>query len=469
MKKHHEFFGKKAHIIGMARSGMAAAEVLVEIGAVVTAHDQKDVADLYALPGNEPLVGDWAESVGIDVCCGQNAYKGIEQADMVVLSPGVPESCRGVVSARAAGVPVYSEIELAYRICEAPILAITGTNGKTTTTALVGAMLRCDGRKVFVAGNIVAGDIRLALVKAAFEAQPTDVVVAEISSFQLETISSFKPKVAALLNISRDHMDRYADMEEYARAKARIFEFQDETDVAVLNPNDPLVMQAAAGIRSTVWQFSRTSEVSLGTFARGSEVWLRTPDGDELVCDTAGMKLRGTHNLDNVLAAAAMVLSFGAGRNCVGQSLVDFAPPEHRLEPVAEIGGVEFINNSMCTNVDAAVRSLVAIGKPAIVIAGGKDKRSEYARLGEAFKAHAKHVVLIGADSGLIESAAREAGFDAMSRAESMEEAVEIAWQHAVPGDAIILSPCAASFDMFKDFEDRGRRFKAAVRRMADG
>jgi UDP-N-acetylmuramoylalanine--D-glutamate ligase len=463
LDRQSDFIGKKAHVIGMARSGQSAAEILIWLGARVTMHDQKDRTKLFASPDKPALVGDWAEDVGIQIKCGDEAYDGITEADFVVTSPGVPETCIGIEKARTAGIPTLPEIELAYRVALCPILAITGTNGKTTTTALVGGMLRCDGMNVFIAGNIVAGDIRLPLTAAAFKAKPTDVIVAEISSFQLEMISSFKPKIAALLNISGDHMDRYTGIESYAQAKSRIFEYQDETDFAVLNALDPAVMRLASGIRSNVWQFSSGSEVREGTYARGSEVWQKTSMGDELVCDTAGMKLRGKHNLENVLAASAMALAFGASKECVAKTLETFSPPEHRLEPVAEIKGVEFLNNSMCTNVDAAVRSLEAIGRPAVVIAGGKDKGSEYGPLGESFKVYAKHVVLIGKDASLIEAAARLAGFESITHANSMKNAVEAAWQHASFGDTVILSPGCASFDMFKDFEDRGEQFKVAV------
>ena len=461
MSKQTDFCGKRVHIIGMARSGLAAAEVLSSLGAVVTLHDRKDAPELRdALRTvREP---------GLETRVGAAAYEGIGMADIVVTSPGVPDTCPGIVTARGRGIPVMSEIELAYRISHAPIIAVTGTNGKTTTTALIGEILKCDGRQVYVAGNIVAGEIRLPLVRAAFRASASEVIVAEISSFQLEWITTFRPRVAALLNISADHLDRYAGLQEYAQAKARIFDRQEPADYAILNADDPSVMDLAPRIKSQIRQFSRTREVEVGAFARGSEVWIGAQGEERFVCDTAAMKLRGTHNLENVLAAAAAALAFGAGRHSVQEALDGFQALEHRLEPVADIGGVEFLNNSMCTNVAAAVRSLEAIGRPAIVIAGGKDKGSDYAPLGEAFKRYARHVVLIGKDADLIEAAARKAGFDSISPVSSMEEAVEIAWQHAEPGDTVLLSPGCASFDMFTDFEHRGRVFKAAVLALAD-
>lgn len=461
MMQREQFAGKHVHIIGMARSGFAAAEVLIALGAEVTLHDSKDSSKL------EDALTRAAE-MGADVKYGIDAYVGIHEADIVVTSPGVPETCAGISGARNAGIPVIPEIELAYRISPAPILAITGTNGKTTTTALVGEMLRCDGRNVFVAGNIVAGDIRLPLVQAAYRASESDVIVAEISSFQLELISSFKPKVGALLNLTGDHMDRYTGIESYAQAKGRMFDYQENDDFAVVNADDEAVMAFVPQIRSKVLQFSSSHPVSIGTFSRGAEVWLSSEFGEQLVCDTSRMKLRGKHNVENILAAAAIVLAFGAGKECVQKAIERFAPPEHRMEPVSEISGVEFINNSMCTNVAAAVRCLEAVGRPAIVIAGGKDKGLDYKLLGDAFVKHAKHVVLIGQDAQLIESASRQAGFMSISRAASMEEAVEVAWQHSIAGDTVILSPCCASFDMFDDFEHRGRVFKSAVKSLAE-
>ncbi len=270
-----------------------------------------------------------------------------------------------------------------------------------------------------------------------------------------------------LLNIAADHLDRHSDIEAYAATKTRLFQFQEPADYAVLNADDPVVMRFASALEGNVWLFSRAKEVDIGTFAKGAEVWARTPDGQSFVCDTANMKLRGLHNLENVLAAGAAALAFGAGRHSVQEAVDAFEPPEHRLEPVATIGGVEFLNNSMCTNVTAAVRSLEAVGRPAIVIAGGQGKGADYAPLGRALVQHAKHVVLIGKEAPLIEGAARAAGFAGLSHASSMREAVDVAWQRAEAGDTVVLSPACASFDMFVDFEHRGNVFKAAVQDLA--
>lgn len=461
LNKREDFAGKSAHIIGMARSGLAAVEVLVSLGAHVTVHDRKQVSEL-------PDAIAVCRKAGAAIMTGDDAYKGIAGADFIVISPGVPITNEALILAGKAGIPVLPEIELAYRLSTAPIAAITGTNGKTTTTALIGAMLQASGRKTYIAGNIIAGDIRLPLVKAAVQASSDDVIAAEISSFQLEMISSFRPKVGALLNISSDHLDRHPDIETYAAMKARLFEFQRPDDFAVLNADNEPVMKYLPSIKSRIILFSRLMELKEGVFIRGSKVIWHIGGIEQVVCDASDMKLRGSHNIENVLAASAVCMALGVEPAAIQSALDEFEPPEHRLEPVANISGVEFLNNSMCTNVDASVRSLEAIGRPAIVIAGGKDKGSDYTELGKAFVKYAKFVALIGADAELIEKASRSAGYTNIEKTASLQEAVEIAWSHAKPGDTVVLSPGCASFDMFKDFEDRGRQFKSIVLSLAD-
>ncbi|MHB1455417.1 MAG: UDP-N-acetylmuramoyl-L-alanine--D-glutamate ligase [Armatimonadota bacterium] len=460
LSKREDFAGKSAHIIGMARSGLAAVEVLTSLGSTVTVHDRKQASEL-------PDAIAICRKSGASIMVGDDAYKRITDADFIVISPGVPITNEALVLAKEAGIPILPEIELAYRLSIAPIAAVTGTNGKTTTTALIGAMIQASGRKTYIAGNIIAGDIRLPLVKAAAEASSDDIIAAEISSFQLEMISSFRSKVGALLNISSDHLDRHPDIETYAAMKARLFEFQRADDFAVLNADNQAVMMFTPSIRSQIILFSRLKELAEGVFIRGSKVIYRSNGFEQVLCDTSSMKLRGSHNIENVLAASAVCMALGIEPDAIQSALDEFNPPEHRLEPVAEINGVEFLNNSMCTNVDASIRSLEAIGRPAIVIAGGKDKGSDYTELGKAFVKYAKFVALIGADAGLIEEASRAAGYTNIEKTASLREAVDAAWNHAEPGDTIVLSPGCASFDMFKDFEDRGRQFKSIVLSLA--
>ncbi|MHB9037341.1 MAG: UDP-N-acetylmuramoyl-L-alanine--D-glutamate ligase [Armatimonadota bacterium] len=449
------FNGKSIAVIGMARTGLAVAEVMRELGARVVIYDKKDASELA-----EAI--EFAKRIGAEVRVGTDSVD-LDGIDMVVPSPGVPKSTPVFAEAEKRGIEVISEIELAYRLSKAPIIAITGTNGKTTTTVLTGQIMIADGRDTYIAGNVVAGDIRLPLVTAAYRASSESVIVAEISTFQLEWITSFKPKVAMLLNVTSDHMDRHASVEEYAGLKARIFKNQSESDFAVINAENPFTASLAPSLKGRVMRFARKSEIEEGGFVRGDDLVVRLVGIETIVCKRSDIPLRGEHNVENVLAASCAALALGVKPESVFKAVREFKPVEHRLEPVAVIDGVEYINNSMCTNVDAAVRSVEAIDEPQIVIAGGKDKGSDYAALGEAFKRKAKHVVLIGADAGLIESAARRAGFDAISRAKSMQEAVDIARSLAKPGDVVVLTPGCASFDMFNSFEHRGLVFKEAV------
>jgi len=455
-------------VIGMARTGMAAAEALTALGARAVLHDAKPASEL-----TDSLAE--AGRLGVETRVGSNDID-LSGFDLVIPSPGVPAGAPVFAEARSRGIEIISEIELAYRISRAPIIAFTGTNGKTTTTVLTGLILRADGRETCIAGNVVAGDIRMPLITAAHTASPDGVIVAEISTFQLEWIQTFRPKVAGLLNVTADHLDRHASIDDYAALKARIFENQTGEDYAVINAENAFTASLAESLAGRVLRFSRNMETSEGAFVRYAAHG-RSSDDDEMVaridgrevvaCHRGDIRLRGEHNVENVLAASCAAIAFGARPQSVATAVEEFNGVEHRLESVAVIDGIEYVNNSMCTNVDAAVRSVEAFDVPQVVISGGKDKGSDYAALGEAFARKATHVVLIGVDAGKIERAAREAGFESISRAGSMREAVETAREHAVPGGVVVLTPGCASFDMFSSFEHRGQVFKAVVRKMA--
>ena len=464
-----EYQDKTIAVIGMARTGMAVAEAMKSLGARVVLYDRKSAADLA-----EAL--EAARELGVETRPETNDVD-LAGVDILVPSPGVPRNAEVFAEAERRGVEVISEIELAYRLSRAPIIAITGTNGKTTTTVLTARMLMADGRRVHIAGNVAGAGERLGgsvalprsdqpvpLVAAAARASADHVIVAEISTFQLEWVSDFRPKIAALLNVTSDHMDRHASVEEYAALKARIFENQSSGDFSVINAENPVTAALAPTLSSRVLRFARLSEVAEGGFLRGDDLIVRQDGVEHVVCSRSDIRLRGEHNVENVLASACMAVAFGASPESIRAAVREFRGVEHRLEEVAVIDGVRYINNSMCTNVDAAVRSVEAIEEPQIVIAGGKDKGSDYAPLGEAFKRKAKHVVLIGADAQLIHDAASAAGFDAVTRAGSMREAVAKARELAEPGDVVVLTPACASFDMFDSFEHRGQVFKDSVR-----
>lgn len=455
-----EYAGKKTAVIGMARTGLAAARALTDLGASVTLYDRKPASELADALRE-------ASELGAQVRPGADEVD-LSNVDMLVPSPGVRRDAPSLAEAARRGIPVISEIELAYRISPAPIIAITGTNGKTTTTVLTGLMLRADGQDTFIAGNVVAGDIRMPLITAAAQAARDSVIVAEISTFQLEWIESFRPAIAALLNIGCDHQDRHASIEEYADLKASVFRNQGADDCSVANADQPMVIAHTRELRSRVLQFSRLIEPTEGAFVRGGDLIVRL-GGEELrVCERADIRIPGEHNVENVLAASVMAAAYGVRPDAVLEVVRGFTGVEHRLEFLGKIDGVEYINNSMCTNVDAVVRSIEAIEPPVIVIAGGKDKGSDWAPFADVVKRRVKGLVLIGVSAPILERAVRDAGYAGVTTASDLEDAFDIARSLASPGDSVILAPGCASFDMFSGFEERGRLFKEIVRRCQD-
>ena len=472
-----EFNSKTVAVVGLARSGLACCEVLTKLGATVVPYDAASadrIADAVRA----------VEALGLTPITG-GAPLDYTALDYVITSPGVRKDAPVLQDAVAAGVPVLGEIEAAYRIARAPILAITGTNGKTTTTVLLGEMLKVAGIETFIAGNIAAGDIALPLIQAAFLAPPEAAIVAEISSFQLEWVSTFRPKVAALLNVTPDHGDRQT-WEEYVAAKWRIFENQTADDFAVLTA--PVLKDRRF---SEFWGFigsgvelvtvlsptaNRKSKANADIADLGNELSVYYQNGklffeDSLlestaeICRTSEVKLPGPHNLENVMAAAAMATAFGVGIEPIRRVATTFTGVVHRLEYVDTIDGVRYVNNSMCTNAAAFEKSLEALPEPKVVIAGGVYKGDDVAKLGEAVAANnVRALVLIGRSAPEIEASARAAGYGEVYRAGTLHEAVTEARALAVPGDTVLLAPACASFDMFKDFEDRGDQFKAAVK-----
>lgn len=459
-----EYRGKRIVVIGLGRTGIAVAEALCELGASVYAYDLKPREELLDAVRK-------IESAGVEVHLGTNEAD-LHGIDLLIPSPGVSKTHPTLLKAQSAGIEIISEIELAYRIARCPIIAVTGTNGKTTTTILTALILAADGKKTYVAGNVAGTRVEspegmcqgpMPLVTAATRADSDSVIVAEVSTFQLEWIKSFRPIIAALLNIACDHLDRHKDLSEYAALKARIFENQGPNDYAVLNADNAFTTEIASSLKSHVLFFSRLAEVSEGAFVRGDTLVVRLAGQEKVVCSRSDIGVPGAHNLENVLAASCASIAFGARSESVARAVRSFEGAEHRLETVAIIDGVRYINNSMCTNVEAAVRSTEAIDAPQIVIAGGKDKGSDFGPLVEAFKRKAKHVILIGSDAGVIMSAAWSAGFRRVSQASSLEDAVAKARSLAEPGDVVILNPACASFDMFESFEHRGQVFRDIV------
>lgn len=457
-----EVAGRKVTVVGLARSGVAAARLLHEAGAVVTVADQKDRAVLSR-------VLEQLDQSAVTATLGGRYESAIETADLVVISPGVPYRLAALERARLRGVKVISELELASRFLSAPILALTGTNGKSTTVTLIGEMLQRSGKRVFVGGNLgtalsVAAGQALHASKSG-RPDPFDALVVEVSSFQLETVERFHPWIAAILNVTVDHQDRYDSIDEYVAAKNRIFENQAPSDYALFNLDDARVAALRRNVKARVLGFTRTQtlppDVAGGTYLDGGRIMTTVTGRIEEVCRRNEIKIIGSHNVENAMAAATYALLCGCSLDVIRQVLGEFPGLEHALEIVRERCGVRFVNDSKGTNVDATLKALESIDQPIWLIAGGRDKGGDFSRLAPVIRRRVKRLVLIGEAAPMIANAVQ--GYEAIDRAGTLREAVELAASGASAGEVVLLSPACASFDMFADYQDRGRQFKALV------
>jgi UDP-N-acetylmuramoylalanine--D-glutamate ligase len=376
--------------------------------------------------------------------------------DLIVPSPGVPAALPGLLAARGAKIPIWSEIELASHFLRGKLIAVTGSNGKTTTTTLIGHILAGAGIPTIVAGNIGTP-----LISRVDDSGDDTITVAEVSSFQLEWIASFRPNVSVVLNVTPDHLDRHASFEEYGRAKLRIFENQTEHDWAVVNADDPVLARQSPK-RAHLCGFSRTRDLPIGTYLRDGQVLFRDDRGETLLLHRSDIGLRGEHNVENVLAAASAAWLIGVPAAAIAAGVRSFPGVEHRLEFVADLGGVQFFNDSKATNVDATLKALDAFSGGLFVILGGKDKGSDYTPLIEPLQQRARLVLLIGAAAEKIQ-AQIGAGVPTL-HAGTLDRAVALASERARPGDTVLLAPACASFDQFENYEHRGRVFKQLVR-----
>ncbi len=445
--------GKRVLVVGLGKSGVASSLFLQARGAKVTVSDAKAEEQLR----NEiPALLD----KGIVVETGKHGERTFREQDLIVVSPGVPNDVPQLQNARRMGIQVIGEIELAARYLEGQIIAITGSNGKTTTTTLTGEVIAAGGRKALVGGNI--GTPAITFVELS---SPETWVVLEISSFQLETIETFRPHISAVLNVTPDHLDRHHSMENYIQAKARIFENQADSDFAVLNADDPTCVQMASGIKPKVYWFSRRREVERGAYAANGRIYFRDERGQRDIMAADEMTLKGLHNLENVLAAVAMGTLAGIEPAAIRQAVKDFKAVEHRLEYVTTIRGVQYFNDSKATNVDATIKALESFPGRIHIILGGKDKGSDYTVLNELLRQRAKKVYTIGAAAQKIES--QIAGVVDVVPSGTLESAVKRAAEAAESGDVVLLAPACASFDQFQSYEQRGRAFKEAVHQLA--
>lgn len=453
LESHMEVRGKKVTVVGLGKSGLAAAQLLIDLGAEVTVTDKS----------SGEVIGKRAEKLkirGVEVEVGKHSQEVIEGADLIVVSPGVPPDSLPFTLARERGIPLIGELELGAYWCKAPIIAVTGTNGKSTTVTLIGELLKAGGRKVIMAGNIgnpLCSEVR--------ELSTDDLAIVEVSSFQLETIKDFKPFIAAILNISADHLDRYHNsFSHYLKVKQRLLSNQGVEDFAVLNADDGNLCRedslCSKGRAKTLF-FSRRQQLSEGVFVEERKIISQWCGKRSVILACDELNIKGTHNLENALAATAIALICNIEPQTIAQVLRRFSGLPHRSELVDEIGGVKFINDSKGTNVGAVARSLESLKGSVILIAGGRDKGGDYSILRELIKEKVKALILLGEAKDKIREALM--GTTSIKEVNSMEEAVRVSHSLAVRGETVLLSPACASFDMFKDFEERGRVFKEAV------
>jgi UDP-N-acetylmuramoylalanine--D-glutamate ligase len=444
---------KTVSVVGLAKSGVAAARLIRQLGSRVLASDS---SPLEALP--EEARG--LERLGCALWAGGHPDAAFAGADLIVVSPGVPLELPALAAMRARGVPIIGELELAWRVMEADVIAITGTNGKTTTTTLIGELLRTQVRPVLVGGNIGTP-----LAEHALEFPGDGLVVAEASSFQLDTTDRFRPRVGAILNITPDHLDRHGTFGRYVEAKARMFANQTPTDCAVLNADDPVTAALGSRTRGRVIWFSRLTTLTHthGVFIYDGWIVAKLNGSTERICPVGEITLRGQHNVENVLAATACALWTGMSPSAIRRGIAGFRGVAHRIERVHDDRGVVYYNDSKGTNVDSTIKALESFSEPIILIAGGKGKGQDFGPLAEAARGRVRRAILIGQDRVRIRAALEPAGIPAED-AESMDDAVRRAREAARVGDVVLLSPACASFDMFRNFEHRGDVFKSVVR-----
>jgi UDP-N-acetylmuramoylalanine--D-glutamate ligase len=444
--------GKRVLVVGLGKSGIASALFLADQGARVAVSDTKSEEELHH---EIPLLLDH----GIGVEAGYHGERTFKEQELIVISPGVPSDVPQLIQARQAGIPVIGEVELAARYLKGHIVAITGSNGKTTTTALTGTIIAAGGKHRLVGGNI--GTPAISFVASATH---DSWIVLEVSSFQLETIETFRPEIAVVLNVTPDHLDRHHSFENYAAAKARIFENQTAGDFAVLNADDATCAAMAPQTRAAVYWFSRQHRSERGAFVRDDSIIWRDASTERVIMPASEIALKGAHNVENVLAAISAGMLAGVAPADIRRAVADFKAVEHRLEYVTTVSGVAYYNDSKATNVDATVKALESFPGRIHLILGGKDKGSDYTALNHLLGERVKRVYTIGAAARKIESQIKGAP---VVTSGTIDNAVRQAHEFATDGDIVLLAPACASFDQFVSYEHRGRVFKDLVRQLA--
>ncbi len=446
---------KNVLVVGLGKSGIAAVQAMLKLGAAVSVQDSKISEEV------DPQLLAFLEGRQVNCCFGKKP-EDMSVFDMLILSPGVSPELPFIKEAQAAGAEIIGELEIAYRIGRGKYVAITGTNGKTTTTTLVGEIFKKAKEKTYVVGNI-----GVAVISKALTAEEDAWLVTETSSFQLETTRYFKPTVSAILNLTPDHMDRHKTMENYGKAKAKIFENQDASQYLIINYDDKACFALAENCNAQVVPFSRKEELDFGAFLQDGYITIREKDGKTIrFCRADQLAIPGSHNLENALAAAAIAYFAGLDPQIISQAMVEFQGVEHRIEFCGQVDGVRFVNDSKGTNPDASIKAIEAMKGGVVLIAGGDDKGSSFEELIKAFDGKVKHMVLLGKTASKIKETAEKLGFTNSMIVKDMEECVKEAFKLAEPGDTVLLSPACASWDMYTGFEQRGKHFKNCVHRL---
>jgi UDP-N-acetylmuramoylalanine--D-glutamate ligase len=453
MNSNEDYKNKKVLIVGMARSGIAAAQTMVKLGALVTINDIKPREALgQALDCLDGLPITWR--------LGEEPDSLISDKDLILFSSGVPFWSGWIIQARAMGIPCYNEMQIGALLSKAPLVAVTGTNGKTTTTTLIHEIFKASGKQSFAVGNI--GD---PLLNHVLETTQDGVMVVETAPFQMVSAPDFHPRVSMILNITEDHLNWFHTMDNYIDKKCLVFALQSGDDVCILNADDAVTKTLGDRPKCRVLWFSRMKKVE-GAYAENGKVYLNLGGEPRFIIDTGEIRIPGLHNLENALAAVLATSVMGVEPEVIGNVLREFPGVEHRIETVRKLNGVTYINDSKATNPEATIKAIEAMQQDTIVLLGGSEKNSDYMPMFKAFTPLIKRIVVLGVTAGAIAAAAERAGFTAVSHAESFLDAINIARSFAVPGMNVLLSPACASYDMFDNYEQRGREFKRVVNEM---
>lgn len=448
-----ELKNKMILVVGMATSGIPTVKTLSKLGAKIIINDIK----------TEEKLSDIIEEIGglcHEMILGSHPEK-MDIYDLIVLSPGVPTDLPFLKKAREEGVHIIGELELAFRLSRGSYMAITGTNGKTTTTALTGEMFKNAKRETFIVGNI-----GLAAISKALDTTDDTVLVTEVSSFQLETIEEFRPRISAILNVTPDHLNRHKTMENYIDAKSNIFMNQREDDILILNYDNEITRNLAKRAKSKVIFFSRKEILDDGVCVKDNNIVVKSDNSEEIICKTEDIYIAGKHNLENALAATAFAINSGINKEVIKYTLESFKGIEHRTEFFGEFDGIKYYNDSKGTNPDASIKAVEGLEGPLVLIAGGMDKGSSFDEFVKAFNDKVKALILLGETKYIIKETAEKYGFNNIFIVDDMKQAVQKAYDNAEKGDTILLSPACASWDMYKSFEVRGRHFKDCVSKL---